>query len=123
MYFFTQSGVKDASSFAQVATFFIDKFPAAFGASATYFNAKQNSSDTQYIRIDVAKSVVYSFEDGNQHAQSFDHFQVETEELIYPWQSLVAEFGGALGLFLGFSFMTVWDSVLELRYLTFLTNV
>ena len=34
---------------------------------------------------------------------------VETEELIYPWTSLVAEFGGALGLFLGVSFMTIWD--------------
>ena len=42
-------------------------------------------------------------------------FKVETEELIYPWQSLVAEFGGALGLFLGFSFMTIWDSIGELR--------
>ena len=29
--------------------------------------------------------------------------KVETEVLIYPWQSLLAEFGGALGLFLGFS--------------------
>ena len=29
--------------------------------------------------------------------------------LIYPWTSLVAEFGGTLGLFLGFSAMTLWD--------------
>ena len=49
---------------------------------------------------------------------------VETEELIYPWTSLVpelltvlmsplhpqvAEFGGSLSLFLGVSFMTIWD--------------
>ena len=46
---------------------------------------------------------------------SFEHFQVETEELIYPWQSLVAEFGGALGLFLGFSFLTIWDLVIDFR--------
>ena len=32
-----------------------------------------------------------------------------TEELIYPMESFVSEFGGALGLFLGFSFMMVWD--------------
>ena len=44
-----------------------------------------------------------------------NNFQVETEELIYPWQSLVAEFGGALGLFLGFSFMTVWDFVVQIQ--------
>ena len=31
--------------------------------------------------------------------------------LIYPWTSLVAEFGGTLGLFLGFSAMTLWDSL------------
>ena len=31
------------------------------------------------------------------------------ERLIYTIQSFVAEFGGALGLFLGFSLMTLWD--------------
>lgn len=36
----------------------------------------------------------------------------ETEELVYPMISFVAEFGGSLGLFLGFSFMLVAD-VLE----------
>ena len=40
---------------------------------------------------------------------------VETEQLIYPWTSLVAEFGGALGLFLGISFMTVWDGIYLLK--------
>ena len=32
-----------------------------------------------------------------------------TEQLIYPLESFVSEFGGALGLFLGFSFMMVCD--------------
>ena len=36
---------------------------------------------------------------------------VETEALVYTVESLVAEFGGTLGLFLGFSFMTLWDVV------------
>ena len=36
--------------------------------------------------------------------------KVETEELIYPMSTLVAEFGGTLGLFLGFSFISVWDN-------------
>ena len=31
--------------------------------------------------------------------------------LIYKWTSLIAEFGGTLGLFLGFSFMTLWDGI------------
>lgn len=34
---------------------------------------------------------------------------VETEAYTYPWVSLLAEFGGALGLFLGFSFIMLWD--------------
>ena len=34
---------------------------------------------------------------------------LKTEELVYPFSSFLAEFGGALGLFVGFSFMLVWD--------------
>ena len=41
--------------------------------------------------------------------------QIEKEELIYPWQSLVAEVGGALGLFLGFSFIAIWDSLVSFK--------
>ena len=33
----------------------------------------------------------------------------ENEVLVYEFISFVAEFGGALGLFLGFSFLTSWD--------------
>ena len=45
------------------------------------------------------------------------NIQIETEELIYPWESFLAEFGGCLGLFLGFSFMTIWDSAVSLKRL------
>ena len=40
---------------------------------------------------------------------------VETEELIYQLSELVADFGGTLGLFLGVSFITVWDGALYLK--------
>ena len=33
----------------------------------------------------------------------------KTEQFVYESISLIAEFGGALGLFLGFSFLLVWD--------------
>ena len=32
-----------------------------------------------------------------------------TEKIIYPIESFISEFGGAMGLFLGFSFMMIWD--------------
>ena len=38
-----------------------------------------------------------------------DELTVETEKYLYDERSLLAEFGGALGLFLGFSFYTLWD--------------
>ena len=41
--------------------------------------------------------------------------RVETEELKYPLSTLVAEFGGTLGLFLGFSFISVWDNFETLK--------
>ena len=39
--------------------------------------------------------------------------QVQQEHLLesLSWTSLVAEFGGTLSLFLGFSFMTLWEGV------------
>ena len=33
----------------------------------------------------------------------------EEEHLLYDFISLVSEFGGSLGLFLGFSFFMIWD--------------
>ena len=46
-------------------------------------------------------------------AVSNDTF-VETEVLVYTWISLVAEFGGTLGLCLGFSALTLWDGMEKL---------
>ena len=37
--------------------------------------------------------------------------RIEKEVLLYPLTSFIAEFGGALGLFLGFSFMTIWQEI------------
>ena len=39
---------------------------------------------------------------------------VESEELLYSLSSFVAEVGGVMGLFLGFSFMAIWEAMEEL---------
>ena len=36
---------------------------------------------------------------------------IDEEVLLYPFTSLLAEFGGALGLFFGFSFMAIWQEI------------
>ena len=40
---------------------------------------------------------------------------VEKEELLYPSSTMVAEVGGTLGLFLGVSFMTIWDGAISMK--------
>ena len=42
-----------------------------------------------------------------------NNIYVETEALLYPGTSLVAEIGGTLGLFIGFSFMILWDAIVR----------
>ena len=36
---------------------------------------------------------------------------LETEQYLYPFKSLVGDVGGTLGLFLGFSIMSLWEYV------------
>ena len=36
---------------------------------------------------------------------------VKSETLLFPWRSFISEFGGSLGLFLGFSFIMIWDII------------
>ena len=35
----------------------------------------------------------------------------EQEEMAYSFQTLIADFGGILGLFVGFNFLMIWDGV------------
>ena len=36
---------------------------------------------------------------------------IEKEELAYPFIALMADFGGVLGLFIGFNFLMIWDII------------
>ena len=39
---------------------------------------------------------------------------LKQETLVYPTASFIAEVGGSLGLFVGFSFLNLWDYLLAL---------
>ena len=43
----------------------------------------------------------------------------EEEELIFPFESMVSELGGALGLFLGFSIFGLFDSLFVVLHTIF----
>ena len=38
---------------------------------------------------------------------------LKEEAYLYPFISFLAEFGGSLGLFLGFSFLSLWDVIID----------
>ena len=73
MYFYTQTDKKDQTSFTKLASFFIEKFPLAFGGKAVYFNADGASSEDQFMRQNQATKIEYHFEEP-QHAQTFAKF-------------------------------------------------
>ena len=59
---------------------------------------------------------MFSFKENEEMSQlsvwnTSPYLLIEQEKLVYSVESLVAEFGGTLGLFLGFSFMNLWDVV------------
>ena len=69
----------------------------------------------EYAAITVGdKSMMYlGTENLMQISMSYasTHITVKEEVYTYPFTSFLAEFGGALGLFLGFSFLVVWDCI------------
>ena len=66
-----------------------------YGQVAALTKYSTYGEDTCFISVWVASS----------------NTRVEAEVFLYPWTSLVAEFGGTAGLFLGLSFMSLWDGV------------
>ena len=46
----------------------------------------------------------------------------KTEKVIYSVESFISEFGGAMGLFLGFSFIMLWDLLVFLTMYCFKTK-
>ena len=65
----------------------------------------------QYMDYKIVDSMVDRPTSMSQIKMLFasDEITVETEEFVYDLVSFIAECGGALGLFLGFSFFMIWD--------------
>ena len=42
-----------------------------------------------------------------------DNILVRKEEIAFPIDSLVADIGGILGLFLGFNFLMIWELMMD----------
>ena len=70
-----------------------------------------------YMFYKVVRPLIQTSQNPNETQCSFTIWNAypdtffKMEVLIYPWTALVADFGGTLGLFLGFSFMTIWDGM------------
>ena len=70
----------------------------------------------------------YVKDDNNVGMFSFGYsstdMTVNEEDMLYPLPSFVAEVGGALGLFLGFSFFSLWVVLIDLsKYIESCVNV
>ena len=48
---------------------------------------------------------------------SSNSLTIKEEKLLYPFDSFLADFGGCLGLFLGLSFLSIWDMFVSILIL------
>ena len=73
----------------------------------------------KYKRYNLVRQVEVGSTDPDPEVSTFilwavtNSTLVEKEQLVYPLSTLVAEFGGTLGLFVGFSFLTAWEEILK----------
>ena len=75
----------------------------------------------QYLTYSLAEELTYSsgiF--GADNSTVFELYlgkntvKIREEVLLYPFETLVAEYGGTLGLFCGFSFLLIWDGLVDM---------
>ena len=57
--------------------------------------------ETEKDKEKIALGIIYATKEAT----------VKQETYLYPFESFIAEFGGALGMFLGFSFIILWDII------------
>ena len=80
----------------------------------SYMKYKVLSTPTMSPHFGIA--LQYAARDLTVVKEVGSHFKTNHQELLYPFTSFLAEFGGALGLFLGFSFVMAWDLILSILH-------
>ena len=65
--------------------------------------------------MDYIIKTIKNFDDGEYESVgltfgfSSTFLRIKEDKWLYPIESFIAEVGGSLGLFLGFSFLGIWD--------------
>ena len=77
-------------------------------------NATSCALPCRFTEFRIVGSLAKGFNHGSglvglQLAYARSTFDEEREVFLYDFTSFISEFGGALGLFLGFSFFSCWD--------------
>ena len=93
-YFATYKGVRDMTK-SEISKITLCKPPCTYYKYRFAGKADIISKDKFGLRILLANTEMIE----------------EDEHLLYDFISLVSEFGGSLGLFLGFSFFMIWDFI------------
>ena len=83
---------------------------------------KKDKSDVIYL--DFIKAIK-QFDDGEYESVGFifafssTFLKIKEDKWLYSIESFIAEVGGSLGLFLGFSFLGIWDIITAAIYYFF----
>ena len=72
---------------------------------------KRNCEYRNYFKFQEQRASIDTDEIWFEMKLSRSVMNVKTETLMFPIRSLVADIGGTLGLFLGFSFVMIWEFV------------
>ena len=102
---------KRKSEFQQFEQIYLELYDAEFDKIEEITNCKRPCVYNEFKFGYTSPEVMPSIEDIIGFWVASRKTQIEEEVLLYPLTSFIAEFGGALGLFLGFSFMTIWQQI------------
>ena len=89
---------------------------ASMNGLLTQTNCHKPCRYREYVIVEgpIKSSLKYFSDFAVELWMSSTDITILTEILVYPWTSLLAEFGGTFSLFFGLSFMTLWDGMKQM---------